>query len=84
MSLRISIGVIAGIGVILLVLAWGLLVLCKQYCPRGTSEQHLLQKVWWIAVSQQRFLPMPGIFLMHPSLEDCRVVRLIASFCWMS
>ncbi|KAL8456673.1 hypothetical protein ACS0TY_034785 [Phlomoides rotata] len=44
MSLGILIGVIAGIGVILLVLAWGLLVLCRQYCPRGTSEQHLLQK----------------------------------------
>ncbi|KAL8515482.1 hypothetical protein ACS0TY_014241 [Phlomoides rotata] len=43
---RRSLNINAGIGMILLVLAWGLLVLCIQYCPRGTSEQHLLQKVW--------------------------------------
>lgn len=44
MSMGILIGVIAGIGVIALVLGAGFLLLCRQYCPRGTSEQHLLQK----------------------------------------
>ncbi|KAL2492266.1 Leucine-rich repeat protein kinase family protein [Abeliophyllum distichum] len=43
-NLGILIGVIGGITVILGLLAYGFLVLCRQYCPRGTSEQHLLHK----------------------------------------
>ncbi|KAK6148084.1 hypothetical protein DH2020_018996 [Rehmannia glutinosa] len=43
-SVGILIGVIGGIGVVTLFLAFGFLVLCRRYCPRGTSEQHLLQK----------------------------------------
>ncbi|KAL2515103.1 Leucine-rich repeat protein kinase family protein [Forsythia ovata] len=43
-NLGILIGVIGGIIVILGLLAYGFLVLCRQYCPRGTSEQHLLHK----------------------------------------
>ncbi|KAG8379424.1 hypothetical protein BUALT_Bualt07G0087000 [Buddleja alternifolia] len=38
----ILVGVIGGIAIVLGVLAFGFLVLCRQYCPRGTSEQHLL------------------------------------------
>ncbi|CAI9754010.1 unnamed protein product [Fraxinus pennsylvanica] len=43
-NLGILIGVIGGIIVIMGLLAYGFLVLCRQYCPRGKSEQHLLQK----------------------------------------
>ncbi|KAL8550066.1 hypothetical protein ACS0TY_008774 [Phlomoides rotata] len=31
-----------------------------------------------------KILTNARLFLMHPSLEDCRVVCLIAPFCWMS
>ncbi|KAL3818572.1 hypothetical protein ACJIZ3_004477 [Penstemon smallii] len=41
-NLGILIGVIGGIVVILALLAFGFLVFCRRYCPRGTSEQHLL------------------------------------------
>ncbi|XP_075503496.1 putative inactive leucine-rich repeat receptor-like protein kinase At3g03770 isoform X2 [Primulina tabacum] len=37
-------GVICGIMVILATLAFGFLVLCRQYCPHGSSEQQLLHK----------------------------------------
>ncbi|KAL0415695.1 UNVERIFIED_CONTAM: putative inactive leucine-rich repeat receptor-like protein kinase [Sesamum latifolium] len=40
----ILVGVIGGIAVVMGLLAFGFLVLCRQYCPRGASEQHLLHK----------------------------------------
>ncbi|PIN21971.1 Serine/threonine protein kinase [Handroanthus impetiginosus] len=43
-SVGILIGVIVGIAVVMGLLAFGFLVFCRQYCPRGTSEQHLLHK----------------------------------------
>nr|XP_048330902.1 probable inactive leucine-rich repeat receptor-like protein kinase At3g03770 isoform X1 [Ziziphus jujuba var. spinosa]XP_048330903.1 probable inactive leucine-rich repeat receptor-like protein kinase At3g03770 isoform X1 [Ziziphus jujuba var. spinosa] len=43
-NLAILVGVILGILVLMLVLALGFLVLCRRYCPRGLSEQHLLHK----------------------------------------
>lgn len=43
-NVGILVGVICGIVVILALLAFGFLVLCRQYCPHGTSEQHLLHK----------------------------------------
>ncbi|CAA2933672.1 probable inactive leucine-rich repeat receptor-like protein kinase At3g03770 isoform X2 [Olea europaea var. sylvestris] len=43
-NLGVLIGVIVGVIVIMGLLAYGFLVLCRQYCPRGTSEQHLLHK----------------------------------------
>ncbi|KAH6799223.1 Leucine-rich repeat protein kinase family protein [Perilla frutescens var. frutescens] len=43
-SVGVLIGVIGGIAAVVVLLAVGFLVLCRQYCPRGTSEQHLLQK----------------------------------------
>lgn len=43
-SVGVLIGVIGGIAVVVVLLAVGFLVLCRQYCPRGTSEQHLLHK----------------------------------------
>lgn len=38
------VGIIVGVLVILVLLAFGFLVVCRRYCPRGISEQHLLQK----------------------------------------
>lgn len=38
------VGVIAGIFVIIVLLAFGLLMVCKRYCHLGISEQHLLHK----------------------------------------
>ncbi|GFP87980.1 probable inactive leucine-rich repeat receptor-like protein kinase at3g03770 [Phtheirospermum japonicum] len=35
---------IGGIVVVVVLLAFGFLVLCRRYCPRGASEQHLLHK----------------------------------------
>ncbi|KZV29215.1 hypothetical protein F511_22380 [Dorcoceras hygrometricum] len=43
-NVGILVAVICGIMVILVLLALGFLVLCRKYCPHGTSEQHLLQK----------------------------------------
>ncbi|XP_042041750.1 probable inactive leucine-rich repeat receptor-like protein kinase At3g03770 [Salvia splendens] len=43
-SVGVLIGVIGGIAVVVVLLAVGFLVFCRQYCPRGTSEQHLLHK----------------------------------------
>ncbi|XP_022871596.1 probable inactive leucine-rich repeat receptor-like protein kinase At3g03770 isoform X2 [Olea europaea var. sylvestris] len=43
-NLGTLIGVIGGIIVIMGLLAYGFLVLCRQYCPRGAPEQHLLHK----------------------------------------
>lgn len=43
-DLAILVGVILGILVLMLVLALGFVVLCRRYCPRGLSEQHLLHK----------------------------------------
>jgi len=40
----VLVGVIAGIFVIIVLLAFGLLMVCKRYCPLGISEQHLLHK----------------------------------------
>ncbi|GMN56786.1 hypothetical protein TIFTF001_033443, partial [Ficus carica] len=40
----ILVGVIIGIVFLSVLLILGLLVLCKNYCPRGLSEQHLLRK----------------------------------------
>uniref|UniRef100_A0A5B6Z0G6 Protein kinase domain-containing protein n=1 Tax=Davidia involucrata TaxID=16924 RepID=A0A5B6Z0G6_DAVIN len=43
-SLGILAAVIGGIFVVMVLLAFGFLVLCRRYCPRGISEQHLLHK----------------------------------------
>ncbi|KAL1566513.1 putative inactive leucine-rich repeat receptor-like protein kinase [Salvia divinorum] len=43
-SVGVLIGVIGGIAAAVVLLAVGFLVFCRQYCPRGTSEQHLLHK----------------------------------------
>ncbi|XAR50315.1 Non-specific serine/threonine protein kinase [Bertholletia excelsa] len=43
-STGILVGVIGGLFVIIVLLAFGFLILCRRYCPRGTSEQHLLPK----------------------------------------
>ncbi|XP_059443002.1 probable inactive leucine-rich repeat receptor-like protein kinase At3g03770 isoform X3 [Corylus avellana] len=43
-NLAILVGVIVGIFVVMALLAFGFLFLCRRYCPRGISEQHLLQK----------------------------------------
>ncbi|XP_051148067.1 probable inactive leucine-rich repeat receptor-like protein kinase At3g03770 [Andrographis paniculata] len=40
----VLIGAVAGIAVAVAVLAFGFVVLCRQYCLRGSSEQHLLHK----------------------------------------
>ncbi|XP_057970381.1 probable inactive leucine-rich repeat receptor-like protein kinase At3g03770 [Malania oleifera] len=37
-------GIIGGVLVVALFLAFFFLVMCRRYCPRGMSEQHLLQK----------------------------------------
>ncbi|KAJ9140188.1 hypothetical protein P3X46_030864 [Hevea brasiliensis] len=41
----IVVGVAAGILFVLVLLALGFLLVCRRYCPRGMSEQHLLHKV---------------------------------------
>lgn len=38
------VGIIVGVLVIMVLLAFGFLVVCRRYCPRCTSEQHLLHK----------------------------------------
>lgn len=38
------VGIIVGVLVIVVLLAFGFLVVCRRYCPRGISEQHLLHK----------------------------------------
>lgn len=43
-NVGILIGVIGGIFVVSVFLAFGLLVMCRRYYPRGVSEQHLLHK----------------------------------------
>ncbi|KAL9156282.1 hypothetical protein ABFS82_09G065300 [Erythranthe guttata] len=43
-NLGILIGVISGIGVVILILGFGFLVLCRKFCSQGSSEQHLLHK----------------------------------------
>ncbi|KAF3436853.1 hypothetical protein FNV43_RR19606 [Rhamnella rubrinervis] len=43
-DVAILVGVILGIVVLILLLALGFLILCRRYCPRGLSEQHLLHK----------------------------------------
>ena len=40
----ILIGAIVGILVIIVLLALGLFIICRTYCPQGISEQHLLHK----------------------------------------
>ncbi|KAK9278531.1 hypothetical protein L1049_028099 [Liquidambar formosana] len=40
----ILVGVIGGIFVITVFLAFGFIVICRRCCPRGVSEQHLLYK----------------------------------------
>ncbi|KAF7136167.1 hypothetical protein RHSIM_Rhsim08G0188300 [Rhododendron simsii] len=40
----ILVGVIGGIFAVVLVLAFGFLLICRRYCPSGSSEQHLLHK----------------------------------------
>ncbi|XP_057459680.1 probable inactive leucine-rich repeat receptor-like protein kinase At3g03770 [Actinidia eriantha] len=41
----ILVSVIGGIFLVFVLLAFGLLVVCRRYGPRGTSEQHLLKAV---------------------------------------
>ncbi|KAI4336295.1 hypothetical protein L6164_014838 [Bauhinia variegata] len=43
-SIGILVSIIVGILVITVILALGFLVICRRYCPRGISEQHLLHK----------------------------------------
>ncbi|CAK9167519.1 unnamed protein product [Ilex paraguariensis] len=43
-NVGLLVGVIGGIFVVMVLLACAFLVLCRRYCPRGTSEQHLLHK----------------------------------------
>lgn len=43
-NIGILIGVVGGICVLLSFLAAGFLFMCRRYCPRGNSEQHLLHK----------------------------------------
>nr|GMD46592.1 probable inactive leucine-rich repeat receptor-like protein kinase At3g03770 [Ipomoea batatas] len=43
-NIGILIGVIGGICILLSFLAAGFLFMCRRYCPRGNSEQHLLHK----------------------------------------
>ncbi|KAJ6760890.1 hypothetical protein OIU79_025686 [Salix purpurea] len=43
-NIAVLVGVIAGVFVIIALLACGLLMVCKICCPRGISEQHLLHK----------------------------------------
>lgn len=43
-NVAILVGVILGILVTIVLLALGLLALCRRYCPRGSSAQHLLRK----------------------------------------
>lgn len=43
-NIGILVGVIMGIAVLSVLLILGLLVLCKRFCSRGMSEQHLLHK----------------------------------------
>lgn len=45
-DIAILVGVIIGIVVFSVLLIMGLLVLCKNFCPRGLSEQHLLHKTF--------------------------------------
>ncbi|KAJ8747966.1 hypothetical protein K2173_007853 [Erythroxylum novogranatense] len=43
-AVGILVGMIAGILVAVMLLAFCLFILCRRFCPRGLSEQHLLQK----------------------------------------
>lgn len=43
-SAIILVGVIGGIIAVVGLLAFGFLLFCRRYCPRGCQEQHLLQK----------------------------------------
>ncbi|GER31965.1 leucine-rich repeat protein kinase family protein [Striga asiatica] len=38
-------GIVCGVGLVVMGLGVGFLVLCRRYCPRGTSEQHLLSNL---------------------------------------
>ncbi|KAA8540698.1 hypothetical protein F0562_024383 [Nyssa sinensis] len=43
-NVGILVGVLGGIFIVMVLLAFGFLVLCRRICTRGTSEQHLLHK----------------------------------------
>ncbi|XP_022736228.1 probable inactive leucine-rich repeat receptor-like protein kinase At3g03770 isoform X2 [Durio zibethinus] len=43
-GIGVLVGLIVGIGVVIVLLAIGFLIVCRRYCPRRTSEQHLLHK----------------------------------------
>ncbi|CAA0806932.1 Leucine-rich repeat protein kinase family protein [Striga hermonthica] len=42
--LGLLIGIVCGVGLVVLGLGVGFFVVCRRYCPRGTSEHHLLSK----------------------------------------
>ncbi|XP_010250786.1 PREDICTED: probable inactive leucine-rich repeat receptor-like protein kinase At3g03770 [Nelumbo nucifera] len=44
MSIGVLIGVIGGAVTVVILLAFGFLILSRRYCPRGTSERHLTRK----------------------------------------
>ncbi|KAF9595676.1 hypothetical protein IFM89_002580 [Coptis chinensis] len=43
-KIGVLVAVVGGIVLLMVFLAFGLVVLCRRYCPRGTSEQRLLTK----------------------------------------
>ncbi|XWS47826.1 hypothetical protein CRYUN_Cryun13aG0018400 [Craigia yunnanensis] len=43
-GIGVLVGLIVVIAVIVVLLAIGFLIVCRRYCPRGISEQHLLHK----------------------------------------
>lgn len=43
-GIGVLVSLIVGISVVIVLLAIGFFIVCKRYCPRGISEQHLLHK----------------------------------------
>ncbi|XP_017973651.1 PREDICTED: probable inactive leucine-rich repeat receptor-like protein kinase At3g03770 isoform X2 [Theobroma cacao] len=43
-GIGVLVSLIVGIAVVIVLLAIGFLIVCRRYCPRGISEQHLLHK----------------------------------------
>ncbi|KAG9141673.1 hypothetical protein Leryth_019303 [Lithospermum erythrorhizon] len=60
-NLGVLVGVIIAIVSVLSILGSGFIVLCRTYCPRGSSEQHLLHK----AVHDNSGVQFPSELLMN-------------------
>ncbi|KAA3460590.1 putative inactive leucine-rich repeat receptor-like protein kinase isoform X2 [Gossypium australe] len=43
-GIGVLVGLIVGVAVLIVLVAIGFLIVCRRYCPRVISEQHLLQK----------------------------------------